>query len=122
MENSVTQRIFEVIETKRISSATVSQVLGITRANLTDWKMGRSEPSPKIIIKFLYHFPEVDANWLIRGTVSEKPIQMITGSHNMQAGLNIAKETSNEAEYLRAIISEKNEQILLIKEFLKNKG
>jgi len=127
MENSITVRIFEIIERLNLNQTKLSQVLGITKSNLSEWKTGRGEPSPKVILKFLYYFPEVDANWLIRGKGIEPAAgQSVTGSANTVAqggskmmGNVFANAAADvEINYLKAIIKEKEEQITLLKTVL----
>lgn len=121
---NITSRIFDVIAQKRISQTDLAQALGITKNNISEWKSGNSAPSPKIILKLLFHFPDIDANWLIRGEVQQNTsqTQTIRGNYNHQAGTHIITEPSVyelENRHLKQIIAEKEEQIVLLKELLK---
>ena len=124
MKNSITDRIFELIKENDLSGAQLARTLGISRTVVSEWKNGRSEPSPKIILKILFHFPEIDANWLVRGiTLQNNNTQTATGNYNVQAGghanVNEPSHLITENKHLKQIITEKEKQIELLKELLK---
>jgi len=127
MNESITERIFEFIKKFDLTDAKLSRTLGVTPTTISEWRTGRNIPSPKIILKFLHHFPEVDANWLIRGKGIEPTAgQSVTGSANTVAqggskmmGNVFANAAADvEINYLKAIIKEKEEQITLLKTVL----
>lgn len=128
MKNSITERILQYIEANDLNFNTLATRIGITRNNFSLWKAGKSEPSPKVILKILWHFPEIDANWLIRGE-SRGTSQTVQGKNNINqqangTGNSVINEAAavykNEVELLKEIIKSKNEQIELLKSILKS--
>ena len=125
MKTSITSRIFEFLERENIAQSQLARTVGITRANITEWKSGASQPSPKVILKILFHFPEIDANWLIRGSTNinindSSQHQKTTGKQSSNTISNISGG-STELEFLRETIKDKNEQITFLRDLLKNK-
>jgi transcriptional regulator with XRE-family HTH domain len=122
MENSITDRIFKILKDNDIKDSQLSRTLGVTRNSISEWRNGKTLPSPKQILKFLFHFPEVDANWLIRGTaIKPGEGQIITGNYNKQAGLNMVNDVSfweERCNHLNEIILEKEKQIKLFEKLL----
>lgn len=124
MELSVIDRIFEILKQNDVKDAQLSRTLGVSRTTISEWRNGKNNPSPKLILKFLFHFPEIDANWLIRGQALSKAGQTITGNSNIQAGgmASVSEPQAvfkTENTHLKQLLIEKEEQIKLLKELLK---
>jgi transcriptional regulator with XRE-family HTH domain len=123
MKLSVIDRIFEVLKQNEVKDAQLSRTLGVSRTTISEWRNGKNSPSPKLILKFLFHFPEVDANWLIRGKPAEKSGQTATVNYNVQAGTSAMvnehqNELKTENSHLKQLLKEKEEQIKLLKQLL----
>ena len=129
MKTSITDRIFEVLKQTEVKDSQLSRTLGVSRTTISEWRMGKLEPSARLILKFLFHSPEVDANWLIRGTgqnENQRQKLVISGKNQNtnQAGGNISTTIDNnhlltENKYLKEIISEKDKQIKLLEQLIK---
>jgi hypothetical protein len=124
MEKTITDRIFTMLHDNHLTNTELSRILGVQKTNISEWKTGKSQPSARLILKLLFHFPEVDANWLIRGKPAEKSGQTATGNYNIQAGTSaMVNEHQNELKtentHLKQLLKEKEEQIILLKELLK---
>ena len=77
MENDVIQRIRKVIESDGISIAALSKKMGVLQQTLNRQVSGDGAMSLSTIYKFLSYYPNVSAEWLLRGkgemNISEKP-------------------------------------------------
>jgi transcriptional regulator with XRE-family HTH domain len=122
----ITDRIFLYLENNNITQAELSRILGVKRPTVNEWQIGKSLPSPRLILKFIFHFDKVDANWLIRGKEnnSESNTQIVTGNKNIQSGGNTLVSDNQTAiaienKHLKELINEKDEQIKFLRELLK---
>ena len=53
---SSVDRIFQIMEDRKLTSAFVSKQTGISAGNFTDWKKGRSKPGTKTINRLAEFF------------------------------------------------------------------
>lgn len=67
MESDVIQRIREVIEARGLSVTALSKLLGVVQQTLNRQISGDGAMSLGTIDKFLSCFPEISAEWLLRG-------------------------------------------------------
>lgn len=68
METTVPQRIKEYLSAKRISVNSLSKSLNLTQTTLSRQFNGSVTLSIDAVIALLEHFPELSAEWLLRGT------------------------------------------------------
>ena len=61
---SSVDRIFQIMEDRKLTSAFVSKQTGISAGNFTDWKKGRSKPGTKTINR-LAEFFGVSSDYLL---------------------------------------------------------
>ena len=61
---SSVDRIFQIMEDRKLTSAFVSKQTGISAGNFTDWKKGRSKPGAKTINR-LAEFFGVSSDYLL---------------------------------------------------------
>jgi len=61
-------RIRKFMEYKGISPSELADSIGVQRSNVTHVLHGRNNPSLPFIEKMLLHFPELNAEWFMRGT------------------------------------------------------
>lgn len=69
-------RILALLEAEQISPARFAEVLGVQRSGISHILSGRNLPSLDMLTRILHHFPNVSAEWLLRGKGSiymEKP-------------------------------------------------
>lgn len=67
METTVTQRITQVIEEKGITQLALAKMVNMNPTTLGRQLKGVQALSGVLIENFLYAFPDVSAEWLIRG-------------------------------------------------------
>lgn len=68
MENGIIQRINKLILEYRLSLTTLSKKIGIPQPTLYRQMSGDSTLSLNTIYAILHHFPDISAEWLLRGT------------------------------------------------------
>ena len=69
---SSVDRIFQIMEDRKLTSAFVSKQTGISAGNFTDWKKGRSKPGAKTINR-LAEFFGVSVDYLLGRTDDPLP-------------------------------------------------
>lgn len=67
MQKTEKDRLIEFIEFTGMTDEKFASKVGITRQIVSLWKRERAYPSSDKIIKIIKTFPDLDANWLIRG-------------------------------------------------------
>ena len=67
MERDVVQRIRKVIESDGISIAALSKKMGVLQQTLNRQVSGEGAMSLSTVYKFLSYYPNVSAEWLLRG-------------------------------------------------------
>ncbi len=99
---SSVDRIFQIMEDRKLTSAFVSKQTGISAGNFTDWKKGRSKPGTKTINR-LAEFFGVSTDYLLGR--SDDPV----AQKNVQNGYviqGLSKEEFDEItsylDYLRS--------------------
>lgn len=68
MENPVVERIREVLAKKRWTVNSLSKALNISQPTLSRQLSGLISLDSKVILGIVLLFPEVSAEWLLRGT------------------------------------------------------
>lgn len=67
MEKQIYQRITDYIRMKRIKPAELARILGISSTNVYGYLQGTSKAPMSFVALFLESFPDVSAEWLLRG-------------------------------------------------------
>lgn len=67
MESEVIQRIRKVIESRGMSVTALSKALGIVQQTLNRQMSGDGAMPLLTVDKFLSYFPDISAEWLLRG-------------------------------------------------------
>jgi transcriptional regulator with XRE-family HTH domain len=67
MEKKVCKRISDLLKSKRISTNQLAKTLGISPSSVYGYLSGESKPPMSFLVLFLLSFPDVSAEWLIRG-------------------------------------------------------
>ena len=68
MENTINQRIGEIIKKSGISLTAFAKLIGVAQASLRDCVKNGSEPKFSTLNKILIAKPMISAEWLLRGT------------------------------------------------------
>ncbi len=67
MQQSINERIKELLKSKRYTINSLAKETGVLQQTLNKQIMGQSTMSVDTIIKILNLFPDVSAEWLLRG-------------------------------------------------------
>jgi transcriptional regulator with XRE-family HTH domain len=62
------QRILEIMKVKGLTPSQFADEIGVQRSGISHLMSGRNNPSLEFITKVLEKFPDVSAEWLVRGT------------------------------------------------------
>lgn len=83
MENDVFERLRLVLKEKDFSRKKLAEVSGLPLSTVTTNISGvPKQPSYAIIETVLYQFPDISAEWLIRGTGSRYTKDILTGNES----------------------------------------
>ena len=72
---SITNRIQELIEKKKLSKSAFAKEIGIQRSSLAHFFSGRNKPSLEFFIKIKNKYPEIDLNWIISGRKNKQSVK-----------------------------------------------
>ena len=61
------ERIVALLGAEKISPAKFAEILGVQRSGISHILSGRNQPSLDMLTKILNHFPNISAEWLLRG-------------------------------------------------------
>lgn len=106
---SICDRIVKIQQSKRISNAELARAVGVHRVSVGQWVKKTNLPTPKVIVRMLLEYQEIDHLWLLTGEGA-----MI---RNVQTNSKILEELKNlrrNVELLETIIHEKENVIKLL--------
>lgn len=66
-ESNILLRVGMILEDKQMSETTFAKRIGVNQKTLNNYMRGSSRPSLEFAEKVLGSFPEVSAEWLLRG-------------------------------------------------------
>lgn len=130
MENSVNQRIKNLIECKGFNINSFSSYVGVTQSTINAMFTKNTEPSSKTIIAILNAFPLLSAEWLLRGegsmfketkeqSAESNEGNTLVGNNNSAINQTIAPKKGLPARLIAAILRacpNQEEQDKIIKE------
>lgn len=125
MNIEIIKRIFEFVDAKGFTQEQFGQKLMLSRAAISAWKTGTIQPNGDRVIDILIAYPDIDANWLIRGkSITESMVNVMKGKNlTNQQGENLSVSDINiwKERYMMAqqLIKEKDEQIILLRSIHK---
>ena len=67
MENVVYQRVNEILADKQVSVNALSKLVGMAQTTLSTQLRGERALSVFVVVKLLEVFPDISAEWLLRG-------------------------------------------------------
>lgn len=76
-------RIIKIIEEHQLSNSQFADKVGIPRSGLSHVLSGRNKVSLDYVLKITEAFPEVDPQWLLKGSVSTASVSAINTSMNI---------------------------------------
>ncbi|MDR2083925.1 MAG: helix-turn-helix domain-containing protein [Bacteroidales bacterium] len=86
------KRIIKIMEDKNLSSAHFADAIGVQRSTLSHILSERNKPSLDIIIKILNTYPEINADWLIKGSGK----QYSNGENHVISNIDLPKDDTSE--------------------------
>ncbi len=121
MEN-VKEKILIFVQSIGLSKAEIARQLGISKSNFVGEAMS-SDLNVSMVIKFCQLYPQVSAEWLLRGEGSmlregAGADVVIDSSHSHHNNNNAGSGTqiiSNDTDMWKKIVAEKDEQITELK-------
>lgn len=123
MINDVKNRLNELISAKKLSINALAALIGIPQTTLNQALKSERKVSVDVIALILDTFPDVSAEWLMRGKgemfIAENSGSSIvinntkhTGNGDAITGSNVSKaHTIADEHYYRTIIAQKEEQL-----------
>ncbi|MCQ2960504.1 MAG: helix-turn-helix domain-containing protein [Bacteroidales bacterium] len=72
-EFAINSRVMEVMNLKRLSPSQFADMMKVNRASISQLASNRNKPSIGFLMNLLHTFPDIDANWLLLGTVRIVP-------------------------------------------------
>ena len=93
MEELVLQRIKKLIQAKSNSVSGFAETIGVNQGTLNQYVKGDRKLSLSVVCKILESYPDVSAEWLLRGTNeaefnSNEDYQSLRDSYNRLLGEN----------------------------------
>ena len=103
MEKKVYERIQIMLKNKRISANELAKILGISSTSVYNYLSGEVRSPLSFAIMILESFPDVSAEWLLRGngpmqTTVQKP--STTADYVNQAAINAGIQFAAEDPYV----------------------
>lgn len=103
MEKKVIERINGLLKFKHLTTNQLSRILGISPSSVYGYLQGSSKAPMSFVILFLESFPDVSAEWLLRGngpmqTTVQKP--STTADYVNQAAINAGIQFAAEDPYV----------------------
>ena len=92
MENIVYQRVNEILNNKQVSVNALSKLAGMAQTTLNTQLRGERALSVLVIVKILEIFPDISAEWLLRG-VGEM-YKSNSGSAQVEATITLSQDES----------------------------
>lgn len=127
MHDEIVRRILEYMDQKKITQEEFGRPLLLSRAAVSAWKNGKTSPTADRVLEIIRVYEDIDANYLIRGKKLEQSFGISNkmaghGMQNVQGGGNINFDSGiwkERYEMALQVISEKEEQIKLLKKMLE---
>lgn len=91
MEDVIVQRIRKVVESKGLSVTALSKIIGVVQQTLNRQISGDGAMPLSTVDKFLSSFPEISAEWLLRGEG-----EMMKGANYIPKSFDAKIEIDNE--------------------------
>ncbi len=115
MEKQIYSRITDYIRMKRIKPAELARILGISSTNVYGYLQGTSKAPMSFVALFLESFPDVSAEWLLRGNgemlLPQKKSQYLEMAERLH-GASLASEDEDH-DLVAQVNILKNEQKLM---------
>jgi transcriptional regulator with XRE-family HTH domain len=102
MNESIHERINQLLQQKGINAAQFADTIGVQRSSMSHLLSGRNKPSIEFLEKCLIKFPDIDIIWLITGKHS-----LHSQENNTQLQLNVVNSSGllNQASLFDAVES-----------------
>lgn len=121
MKEIVLQRIKSIMAAKSKSETEFAKLSGVSQATLNNYTRLNRMPSLEVIIKILAAFPDISAEWLLRGTgtmyhqptadVTINGPQSIKGNNNITNSRHIQVPSSQNDDIIQLLRQQVEQQI-----------
>jgi transcriptional regulator with XRE-family HTH domain len=98
MEKKVIKRINELLKIKHLTTNQLARTLGISPSSVYGYLSGESKPPMYFIVLFLESFPDVSAEWLLRGEGEMMKLKRQSHYLEMAARVNGTYMASEETD------------------------
>ena len=115
MDNIVTQRLKDIIKEKGESVTSFSEIIGISQSTLSCQMRSVKGIGLEVILATLEKFPDISAEWLLRGTGSmffDETLPAISGEETdseLSLKIDVSKLIAEKEELLEANLALKEE-------------
>lgn len=92
MENIVYQRVNKILNNKQVSVNALSKLAGMAQTTLNTQLRGERALSVLVIVKILEIFPDISAEWLLRG--EGEMCKSNSGSAQVEATVTLSQDES----------------------------
>lgn len=92
MENVVYQRVNKILSDKQVSVNALSKLAGMAQTTLNTQLRGERALSVLVIVKILEIFPDISAEWLLRG--EGEMYKSNSGSAQVEATVTLSQDES----------------------------
>jgi transcriptional regulator with XRE-family HTH domain len=113
MESTVIKRIKDFLEHKNISQEDLRRALVIrSRSQVSNWFTGADNMPDKQIVKIIRAFPDLNANWLIRGEgeMLNDPQKMVAHIMRDTPFCTECIKKEGKLEYMQELLEEKDKR------------
>lgn len=118
---TIRDRIKLIIIKTSLNDNAFAKRIGVTQSVIASMFKRETEPSAKVIVNILHSFPEISAEWLLRGLgpmlLSDSREVRSENSNNKNTNINDSQTMSK----LLSMLEEKDKQINKLLEIIKNK-
>lgn len=114
MENGVKQRVIDLAEIKCDSLSAFTKAINVGQSTMSEYINRGKKPSGVIITAILKQFPDVSAEWLLRGEgdlhkkTDELPFVNVNSEESIQNSAEIARLVRDKNELIDEVESLKN--------------
>ncbi len=119
---SLRQHIKELLHSKKVSINSFAKTTGVSQATINGQMNGDVKISASLICLVLNTFPDVSAEWLLRGEgemyksgSKDIVINNTNSHHNNINGSGTQTNNSGDTEFLKKVIADKDAQIAELK-------
>lgn len=116
---SLDQRLNLLIKSKDISQSELARKLKVTRASVNQWLAGKLVPGHKPLMKIFELYPDISADWLLRGEGN----MLLENNSAVPDNSFLKKQLDDQVEIVelyKKLIQEKDARIALLESLISS--